>query len=173
MLNGFITFHSELQVITALLLISPIHKSVHAKPSRTCSVNSRSLASVSNIGDSSSACAHVVTLRRISHSWTMYVCISVGNEAGPCTATFKDLLCYSWNMAPPLVSLPCRTELSIVWVSGSRPLHTNPLLFSSQADFWQLNITWVTPTVFKIILRHRPRKKHPRFHCCNPTVAAA
>jgi hypothetical protein len=70
------THHSELQVITAPLLISTIHKSplhpLNLFPA--CSVNSRSLATSSNSGDSSASLAHVVTLRRISRNWTLVKC---------------------------------------------------------------------------------------------------
>jgi hypothetical protein len=29
----------------------------------------------------------------------MYVCIRVGHKAGPCTATFNDLLCFPFQLA--------------------------------------------------------------------------
>jgi hypothetical protein len=50
----------ELKTLTALSLISTIHKSLHAKSSPGCSVfNSRSLATVSKSGDSSASRAQV------------------------------------------------------------------------------------------------------------------
>lgn len=49
-------------VITALSLLSTVHKSLHAKSSPACSVfNSRSLATASNCGDSSAFCAQVLS----------------------------------------------------------------------------------------------------------------
>jgi hypothetical protein len=63
------TYHSELQVITALLLISTLRKLLHAKSSPACCVLiSRSLATTSDSGDSLAPRAHVVTVRRISRN---------------------------------------------------------------------------------------------------------
>jgi hypothetical protein len=65
------THHSELQVITALSVISTLYTSLHAKSSLACSVsNSRSLATASNIIDSPAFRAHVVTVCRTSRNWT-------------------------------------------------------------------------------------------------------
>jgi hypothetical protein len=56
------THHSELQVITALSLISTLYKSLHAKSSPAyCVLTSRSLSTSSNDGDSSASRAHFVT----------------------------------------------------------------------------------------------------------------
>jgi hypothetical protein len=38
----------------------------------------------------------------IARTPTMYVCIRVGHKAGPCTATFNDLLCFRTPTIPPL-----------------------------------------------------------------------
>jgi hypothetical protein len=55
------THHSKLHVITALSLISTLYKSLHAKSFPACCVsNIRSLATVSNSGDSAASRAHVV-----------------------------------------------------------------------------------------------------------------
>jgi hypothetical protein len=65
------THHSELQVITALSLISTLYKSLHAKSSSVCSVyNKSSLATASNSGNSSASRSHVVTVRGKSCNWT-------------------------------------------------------------------------------------------------------
>jgi hypothetical protein len=68
--------HSELQVITAPLVIT-----IHRTPQHLlslfpacCVFNSRSLATDSNIGDSATSSAHIVTLRRISRNWTLVIC---------------------------------------------------------------------------------------------------
>jgi hypothetical protein len=62
------THHSELQVITALLLIS----TAPARPfPASCVFNSRSLATASNSGDYSASRAHVVNVRRISRNSTL------------------------------------------------------------------------------------------------------
>jgi hypothetical protein len=67
---GFIDL-SQLQVITALSLISTLYTSLHVKSSLACSVsNTRSLATASNSSDSPASRAHVVTVRRISRNWT-------------------------------------------------------------------------------------------------------
>jgi hypothetical protein len=64
--------HSELQVITAQLLISTIHRSSQ-HPLRlfpACRIfNSRSLATSSNNGNSSASHVHVVTVMLISRNW--------------------------------------------------------------------------------------------------------
>jgi hypothetical protein len=68
------THHSELQVITALSLISTIHRSSQhpLSPFPACCVfDRRSLATASNSGDPSASSPHVVTLWRISHNWTL------------------------------------------------------------------------------------------------------
>jgi hypothetical protein len=66
-------YHLELQVITALSLISRLYKSpqhpLNLSPA-CCIFNSLSLAAVSNSGDSSASQAHVVTIRRISRNIT-------------------------------------------------------------------------------------------------------
>jgi hypothetical protein len=65
------THHTELQVITALFLISLLYKSQHTKRPLACSVsNSCSLAMASNSGDSSASHAHIVTVRWIFRNWT-------------------------------------------------------------------------------------------------------
>jgi hypothetical protein len=69
--------HSELHVITAPLLISTIYRSSQHPLSLfpVCFVfNSRSLATVSNSGDTSASRAHVVTVRRISCNWKLVDC---------------------------------------------------------------------------------------------------
>jgi hypothetical protein len=54
------THNSELQVITASLLISTLYKSLHAKFSPACNVfNSPSLATASNSGDSLASRAQI------------------------------------------------------------------------------------------------------------------
>jgi hypothetical protein len=56
------THHSELQVITALSLISTLYKSLHAMSSPACSVLiSHSLAMASNSGDSSASRAQFLS----------------------------------------------------------------------------------------------------------------
>jgi hypothetical protein len=71
------THHSELHVITALSPISTLHKSPQHPLSLfpACYVfNSRSLATASNSGDFSASRAHIVTVRWISHNWTLVNC---------------------------------------------------------------------------------------------------
>jgi hypothetical protein len=67
--TGFID-HSKLQVNTPLLLISTFYKSPQHPQSLfpACCVNSRSVATASNRGNSSASRAHIVTLRQISHN---------------------------------------------------------------------------------------------------------
>jgi hypothetical protein len=82
--------HSKLQVITAPLLISTIHRSsqnpLNLFPA--CYVfNSRSLTMASNSGDSSASCAHVVTVRQLS-----------------CNCQLTTM--------PSLPSVPCRARLN-------------------------------------------------------------
>jgi hypothetical protein len=55
------THHSGIQVITAPPLISTDHKSLHVKSSPACSVNSRSLTTASNGGDSSASRSQVLS----------------------------------------------------------------------------------------------------------------
>jgi hypothetical protein len=69
--------HSELQAITAPLLISRIHRSPQHPLSllpACCVFTSRSLRTASNSGDSSASRAHVATVRRISCNWTLVDC---------------------------------------------------------------------------------------------------
>jgi hypothetical protein len=64
--------YSELQVITALSLVSTFYKSLHAKSFSVCNVsNNCCLAKTSNNGESSASRPHVVTLRRMSRNWTL------------------------------------------------------------------------------------------------------
>jgi hypothetical protein len=68
------THNLELQVITALSLISTVYKSPQhpLSPFPGCCVfNSCSLATAYNSGDSSASRTHVVTLRRISRNRTL------------------------------------------------------------------------------------------------------
>jgi hypothetical protein len=62
------THNSELQEITTLSLISTLYKSLHAKSSPACSVfTSRSLATASNSGNSSTSCSQVRSLLSLSY----------------------------------------------------------------------------------------------------------
>jgi hypothetical protein len=94
------THHSELQVITALPLISTLYKSPQRPLSLfpACWVNSRSLAMTSSSEYSSASGAHVVTVRRISRNWTLFF------TAGLSTV--------NWTVGPSLLSLPCRAQLN-------------------------------------------------------------
>jgi hypothetical protein len=68
------THNSELQVTTALTLISTLYKSPQhplSLSSACCVFNNRSLTTTSNSGDPSASRAHVVTVQRISRSWTL------------------------------------------------------------------------------------------------------
>jgi hypothetical protein len=62
-------------------------------------------------------------------------------SSGPLvTATRAELLStVNSTIAPSLLSLPCRSQLnyqpSTNCVSGWRPFHTNPVVFSPQVDF--------------------------------------
>jgi hypothetical protein len=85
--------HSELQVITAPLLIYTIHRSPLHPLSHfpaCCVFSSRSLATVSNSGDSSAFLAHVVTVH-------------------PETELLSTV---NWTVAPSILSLPCRAQLN-------------------------------------------------------------
>jgi hypothetical protein len=64
---------SELQLIKPPLLISTVHRLPQHPLSLlpVCCVNSHSLVTSSNSGDSSASRAHVVTARRISYTWTL------------------------------------------------------------------------------------------------------
>jgi hypothetical protein len=71
------THHSEVQVLAALSLICNIPRSPQhpLSLSPACYVfNGRSLATASNCGDVSASRAHVGTVRRISHNWTLVNC---------------------------------------------------------------------------------------------------
>jgi hypothetical protein len=71
------THHLELQVITAPLLISTIHRSLQHSLSlfpACCVYNSHSLATAFDSGDSSASRFYVVTVRRISRNWTLDDC---------------------------------------------------------------------------------------------------
>jgi hypothetical protein len=70
------THHSELQVITALSLISTLYKSQQHPLSlfQPTVFTSRSLATASNSGDCIAFRAHIVTVRRISRNWTLVDC---------------------------------------------------------------------------------------------------
>jgi hypothetical protein len=62
------TRHSELQVITPLSLISTLYESLHAKSSTACCVfTSRSLATASNSGYSSTSRAQVRSLLSLTY----------------------------------------------------------------------------------------------------------
>jgi hypothetical protein len=61
-------------------------------------------------------------------------------------------------IAKSLLSIPCRTQLTTN--SGSRPFHTNLLVFSSQ-NYFQLTTHYVGPFYFKVTPRHGPRRKRP------------
>jgi hypothetical protein len=68
-------YNSELKLVTALSLISTIHRSPQQLLSlfaACCVFNSRSLRTAFNSGGSSSSCARVITVRRISRSWTLF-----------------------------------------------------------------------------------------------------
>jgi hypothetical protein len=66
--------HSELQVITSLLLLSSPYKSLQHTlryfPA-SCVFNSHPLATASNSGDSSASRAHIVAFWQISCNWTL------------------------------------------------------------------------------------------------------
>jgi hypothetical protein len=70
------THHSELQVITALSLISTIHRSPQHPLSffQPAVINSHSLSVASKSGDSSASCTHIVTLWWISHNLLVVSC---------------------------------------------------------------------------------------------------
>jgi hypothetical protein len=102
------------------LLISTIYKLPQHPLSlfpACCVLNSLSLVTASNGGDSSASRPRIVTVRQISRNWT------------PVNST----------IAPSLLSLPWKAQLNCQpptnWVPGWRPFHTNLLVFSSQAEF--------------------------------------
>jgi hypothetical protein len=66
--------HSELQVITSLLLISALYKSLQHSLRYfpvSCVFNSHPLATASNSGDSSASRSHIVAFWQISSNWTL------------------------------------------------------------------------------------------------------
>jgi hypothetical protein len=139
-------YHLELQVITTPLLISTIHRSPQHPLSlfpTCCVLNSHSLPTAPNNGDSSPSRDNVITTRRISRNWTLVNC--------------------QLNLVPSLLSLSCWAQLncqpSTNWAPGWRPFHTNLLIFSSQADF-QLTTELVNLIVFKITPGRGPHQKH-------------
>jgi hypothetical protein len=99
--------HLELQVITALSLSSTLCRSLQHPLSLSeacCVFTSRSLVTASNNGDCSASRAHIVTVRRISRSWTPVNC---------------KLNCYAISSQPPLqrsTQLPTLNWLS--WPRG-------------------------------------------------------
>jgi hypothetical protein len=100
--------NSELQVITAPLLISIIHRLPQHPLSlfpACCAFNSRSLATASNSGDSSASRAHVVILRRISRNWNLV----------------------NLTITPSLLSLFCRTQHSWTHSPTNQLLHFTSL----------------------------------------------
>jgi hypothetical protein len=93
--------HSELQAITVVSLISTLYKSPQHLLSlfpACCVFKSSSLATASNNGDASASSTHVVTVRQISHNWTLFF-----------TAGLSTL---NWTGLPSLLSLPHRAQLS-------------------------------------------------------------
>jgi hypothetical protein len=113
------THHSELQVITAPLLISTIHR----LPLHPLSLflplwnfNNRSLATASNNGDSSVSRAHVVTVRRICRNWALIDC---------------QLNYSAISSQPPLQS---STQLNSVTHQPTTSLHFTQLNCSSQSQ---------------------------------------
>jgi hypothetical protein len=90
------THHSELQVITAVTLISTLYKSLHAKSSPACSVfTSRCLVTALNSGDSSASAL-------------------MSSLSGECRATEM-----STELQRHLFCLHCRAQLSTDWVESS------------------------------------------------------
>jgi hypothetical protein len=109
--------HSELQLITAPLLISTIHRSPQHLLSlfaARCVFKSHSIATASNSEDFSASRSHVTTVRRISRNWILLNC---------------QLNYSAISSETPLQS---STQLQN---PNWRPFHTNLLLSSSQADF--------------------------------------
>jgi hypothetical protein len=88
------THKSELEVITALSLIYTLYKSLHAKYSPACSAFSRCLVTALNNGDSSASVLTPLLFGEYQANWT-----------------------FNWTVAPSLLSLPCRTQLSTDWVA--------------------------------------------------------
>jgi hypothetical protein len=83
--------HSQLQVITAVTLISTIHKSLHAKSFPACSdFNSHSLTAASNSGDSPASRAQVLLSEPLVQKTTL-----------------------NSTTAPSVLSLACTAQLTV------------------------------------------------------------
>jgi hypothetical protein len=149
------THRSELQVITALSLISTFYKSPQHPLSHfpTCYVfNSRSLATSSNSGDFSASRAHVVTVRRISRNWTLLNCqlnYSVTSSQPPLQSS-TQLLNLNSLTHQPTTSLNWLADNSnqqlsaIIWqLTGSQAGgHFTPTSLSSLHRLnWTLSLT--------------------------------
>jgi hypothetical protein len=77
---GFIdNFNTPLETTRNYSAVTNLHTSqitaAPAKPFPACCVfSNRSLAAVSNSGDSSASCAHIITVQQISCNWTFVKC---------------------------------------------------------------------------------------------------
>jgi hypothetical protein len=112
--------HSKLQVITAPLLISTIHRLSQNPLSifTACGVfNNRSLATASNNGDYSASRAHFFTVRRISRSWTLVNCqlkYSANSSRPPTLQNSTQLPTLNWQLTHSLTNLLHFTSLLLI-----------------------------------------------------------
>jgi hypothetical protein len=145
--------HSELQIITVPLLIS-IHRS-RQHPlilfSACCVFNSRFLARASNVGDSSASCAHIVTLWRISHNWTLVNCQ------------------LNWSAISSQLSLQSSTQLpTLCWqLTSHSPTNYFTSLHFTSLHSTDLHSTGLGSSLYS--LGGRPNRKHclqQSIYCC-------
>jgi hypothetical protein len=109
------THHSELQVITVLLLISTIYQSLHTKSSPPCSVsNSCSLATASNSGDSSASSSQVLSsqppVQNSTPNWQFpgWRPLHINLLVFSSQAEFQLTLCQLTTGSPPTVKITPR-----------------------------------------------------------------
>jgi hypothetical protein len=125
--------HSELQVITAPLLISTIHISLQYPQSHfpaCCAFISRFLATASNSGESSATRAHVVTGRRTTELFS--------------------------TIEPCLLSLPSGARL--YWQPSTDSLTHSPTNHFTSTSFHSTEL--INLIVFKMTSRRGPHRKH-------------
>jgi hypothetical protein len=109
--------NSELLVITALSLISTLYKSLHAKSSPVCCVlNSRSLATASNSGDSSASRVQVLSSQRPVQNTTLNRLrprlAAISHQ--PLSLLFTDLLSTDyWHLLTRSVGVRVRVRVRV------------------------------------------------------------
>jgi hypothetical protein len=148
------THHSELQVITALSLTSPIHilPQHPLSPLPACCVfNGSSLATASNSVDSSVSHSRVVTIRRIYRNWTLNWTVSQSESESLYDWRFTD---NQFVLAPSPLRLTARYFFQFYTYDCS------PYVTSSLARGWVCRLQLLLALATSIILRSESRRTH-------------